>query len=302
MVADRPALYARDMGSTIGSAVTRDGVELLTRHWASPTPPWAGGLIVHGLSEHSGRYEHVGGWLARAGIEVHAYDQRGWGGSGGLRGDIERWEDLTDDLAERLAAVRSATPAGIPVVLYGHSMGGLVAMGYVLGGRPLPDLLVLSAPGIDSTHSRGLRLLASACDWIVPTFRPPTGTYDGGRLSRDPAVGQAFRVDPLAVHDPTARFAAAAFTAQRAARERLDRMRAAGEPFPVRTLVIHGTDDPIVPITATERCAAFPEVTRVVYPGLRHELHNEPEGEAIVGDIIAWLRAQAGAAGARLAS
>lgn len=285
------------MTSTIGSATTRDGVTLRTRHWPATGEPWASMLPVHGLSEHSGRYERVGDWLAAAGIDTHAYDQRGWGGSSGPRGDLERWQDLLDDLAERLAAARAVTPPGRPLVLYGHSMGGLVATGYVLGDRPLPDLLVLNAPGIDSAHSRALRLLAMTVDRLVPTWRPPP-IHHGELLSRDPAVGEAFRVDPLAVHDPTARFGARAFAAQRATREALDRLRATGRPFPVRTLVIHGSDDRVVPAASSERYAAFPNVTRRLYAGLRHEVHNEPEGESVVGDVVAWLRKQASAASA----
>jgi alpha-beta hydrolase superfamily lysophospholipase len=279
--------------STTATATTRDGTTLLTRHWTADGDPWATALIVHGLSEHSGRYERVGGWLSSAGIDVRAYDQRGWGGSGGPRGDVVRWDDLLDDLAERVAAAH-ALAGGRPLVLYGHSMGGLVVTGYALSDRPLPDLLVLSAPGIDSTHPRWVRLLSSVGGAVVPTMRPPIGSHDGSRLSRDPAVGAAFAVDPLAVHAPTARFGARAFTAQKRARAAIDRLAASGEPFPVRTLVIHGTGDRIIPCECTERFERFPNVTRRTYPDLRHELHNEPEGKAIVGDVIAWLRAPSG--------
>lgn len=281
------------MGSTIDSATTRDGLTLRTRHWPPRGEPWASLLLVHGLSEHSGRYERLGGWLAASGIDVHAYDQRSWGGSGGGRGDVTRWDDFLDDLRERLAATRAMTPDGRPVVVYGHSMGGLIATGYVVSGRPLPDLLVLSAPGVESNHGRALRTLAAVLARVAPTLRPPI-VHQGSLLSRDPAVGAAFRVDPLAVHDPTARLGATGFAAQRATRDRLDRMRADGEPFPVPALVLHGADDRIVPAASSERYVAFPGITRRVYPGLRHELHNEPEGEAIIGDVVAWIRAQAG--------
>ena len=113
------------MTSLIGRAVTSDGMELLTRHWPT-ADPWASLLLIHGLGEHSGRYEHVGEQFASAGIDTHAYDHRGNGGSSGRRGDIERWSQYHNDHGERLAAVRS-TSGGRPVVLYAHSMGGLVA-------------------------------------------------------------------------------------------------------------------------------------------------------------------------------
>jgi alpha-beta hydrolase superfamily lysophospholipase len=282
------------MASTIGTATARDGTVLRTRHWPPPGEPWAVGLIVHGASEHSGRWEQVGNRLAAAGIDTHAYDQRGWGGSGGRRGDIVRWEDYLDDLEDRLAGVRSAAGGRGPVVLYAHSLGGLIATQYVLSGRPLPDVLVLSAPGIDSTHRRSIRAAAAIAARTKPTLRAPTIKH-GSRLSRDPAIGASFAADPLAVHDPTARLGARAFAVQRATRSAVDRLAASGGPFPVLALVIHGEDDPVVQCRSSARFESFPNVTRRVYPGLRHELHNEPEGESIVRDVIDWIRGQDGA-------
>lgn len=283
------------MSSTTGSATTRDGLRLLTRHWAPTGEPWARVLIVHGLSEHSGRHDRVGGWFAAAGVDAHAYDQRGWGGSDGRRGDVDRWDRLLDDLAERVDAARGEPPAGLPLVLYGHSMGGLVCAGYVTaGGRPMPDLLVLSAPGIDSTHSRVVRIVAATAGRIAPTSRPPVVPDHAELLCHDPEVGRAFRADPVAVHDPTSRFGALAFAEQRAVRDRLDRMIAEGRPLPVPTLVIHGADDPIVPAGSSARFESFAGADRRVYPGLRHEIHHEAEGPAIYADVVAWIAARTG--------
>ena len=134
------------MPSIEGRVTRPDGTTLLTRHWALDTvdaggawagPPWASVLLVHGLGEHSGRYEHVGEQLARSGLDVSAYDHRGMGGSGGPRGDVDRWSTYHDDLADRLLDVR-AHAAGRPVVLYGHSLGGLIVAGYLLTERPCP--------------------------------------------------------------------------------------------------------------------------------------------------------------------
>lgn len=84
----------------------RDGTPILTRRWAAGGPVWASILLVHGIAEHAGRYEHVGRQLAGAGLDVHAYDQRGFGGSGGRRAYVERWSVMHDDLEDRLVAVR----------------------------------------------------------------------------------------------------------------------------------------------------------------------------------------------------
>ena len=147
------------MPSVVSHVRAADGTDLLVRHWPADEVeaggtwagrPWGSVLLVHGLGEHSGRYEHVGDQLTRAGLEVSAYDHRGMGGSGGRRGHIERWSQLHDDLAERLAVVR-AEAGGRPVVLYGHSLGAMIAAGYLLSDGPRPDLAVLSSPALDST-------------------------------------------------------------------------------------------------------------------------------------------------------
>jgi alpha-beta hydrolase superfamily lysophospholipase len=268
------------MASVIGRAVTADGVGLRTRYW-SADQPWASVLIVHGLGEQSGRYEHVGAHLAAAGLDVHAYDHRGMGASEGRRGDVDRWSRLHDDLEERLAAVR-ASAGDRPVALYAHSVGGLIGAGYLLTERPRPDLVVLSAPALASTLP-GWRLgLASLVARIAPTMSF-TNDIPPDTLSRDPEVGRRVAADSLNTQTSTARFAAAAIGEQA-------RVRAGAGSTGGPTLVIHGLADHLVPPGASEILADGRGVERRTYPGLRHELHNEPEGPAVLDDVIDWLR------------
>ena len=139
------------MTATTERVRTRDGTSLLLRHWpATSGGPWVRVLLIHGLAEHTGRWEHVGEHLASRGLDVTAFDLRGFGASEGRRAWVDRWSQLHDDIEERMAALRDAGPE--PVVLYGHSLGGLIALGYVLDARVQPDALVLSAPGLDSTQ------------------------------------------------------------------------------------------------------------------------------------------------------
>ena len=275
------------MADLTGTARMVDGTTLRTHRW-SAADPWAALLLVHGLAEHAGRYAHVAEAMAAEGIEVHAYDQRGFGGSEGRRAYVDRWSILHDDLQDRLEAVRAAQP-DLPVVLYGHSMGGLVTAGYVLSDthRPLPDLLVLSAPGLDSAVPAWKQTLASVLSGIVPTFAMANGLPSDG-LSRDPTVADRYVNDPLLVPRTTMRFAAEAFREQARVGARL----AAGASVPVPTYVVHGSADPVVPPAASELLEGHGDLTRHVHSGLRHECHNEPEWRHVIADVVTWLRSR----------
>jgi alpha-beta hydrolase superfamily lysophospholipase len=268
-----------------------DGTDLLVRHWPADEaeaggawagPPWASVLLVHGLGEHSGRYEHVGDQLTGAGLEIAAYDHRGMGGSGGRRGDVERWSQYHDDLQARLADLR-AGGKGRPVVLYAHSLGGLIAAGYLLDDRPKPDVAVLSSPALDSSLPGWKKRLAPLLARVSPTI-PIPNAIDGATLSRDPSVAAKTVDDPLCVKVSTARFGAMALVEQARVRA------AAPDGFGIPALVIHGEDDRLVPVDASAVFAGAPLVERRTYPDLRHELHNEPEGPEIIDEIVAWLR------------
>jgi alpha-beta hydrolase superfamily lysophospholipase len=271
-----------DGGARVDHVATRDGTSLLVRHWpVAAGEPWAAMLLVHGLAEHSGRYEHVGAQLAAAGIDAHAYDQRGFGASGGPRASVERWSQLHDDLEERIAAIRSAAP-GRPLVLYGHSLGGLVALGYVLDGRSRPDLLVLSAPAIGASVPLWQRVLVGSLRRVAPGLLL-SNRLDTDVLSSDPEVRAKYVSDPLNQHRSTVRFAHAAFAEQRRVAASLDRLA-------LPTLVVHGADDRLVPTPTSAVLDGRPGVTRRVYPETRHELHNEPVARQEIADIVGWIR------------
>jgi lysophospholipase len=177
-------------GSVTTTTQARDGTPILVRHWLPAGTPWASVVLVHGIAEHSGRYEDVGGWLAEAGLEVLGYDQRGFGGSGGRRAYADRWAQVHDDLAERIAAARAGAGER-PLVLWGHSLGGLIALGYCVsdGPRPLPDALVLSAPALASSTPGWQRVMARVLTKVAPTL-PVKNAFDGSVLSRDPGVAE----------------------------------------------------------------------------------------------------------------
>lgn len=256
---------------------SHDGLVQLRRRWEVDSPR-AAMLLVHGIGEHSGRYEHVGRAFADAGIDVLAHDQRGFGRSGGRRGFVDRFADYLDDVEALLLRRRELD---VPVVLMGHSLGGLVSTAYLVSRRPQPDLAVLSAPALAAELPRWQRLTAPIAGTIIPGLRIPAD-FDGSLLSRDPEVQQAYETDPLRVPTSTARLGREILRTMERTSSRLDRIR-------VPAYVFHGTDDALVPPSASEPLADVDGVTRRVWPGLRHEAMNEPERDEVIAEIIAWL-------------
>lgn len=265
-----------------------DGTNLRTLRWAAVGEPRARALILHGLGEHGGRYGTVAAALTGAGLEVHAYDHRGFGGSAGRRAWVERWSQLHDDLGERIATLRAMQPA-LPLVLYAHSMGGLVALGYVLSQlpRPSPDLLVLSAPALEDDLAAWKHRAAGFLRVVVPRLRIANGVPTGGRAD-DHAIDAAVEADPLCVDSSTAQFGAEAFGEQARVRARV----AALDALPVPAYVFHGSADPVVPVRASEPLGRLAGVTRRVHDGLRHECHHEPSHADVLAEVVAWLDAQ----------
>jgi alpha-beta hydrolase superfamily lysophospholipase len=162
-------------------------------------------------------------------------------------------------------------------------MGGLIALGYLLSKRPQPNLAVLSAPALGG-GAAWQKLLAGPLAAVAPTLAV-SNKLDGSLLSRDPEVAELYFADPLVITSTSARLGSYMFKAQNAALESLDRLR-------VPTLVMQGGADRIVSPASTAVLADLPTVERRLYPKLRHEIFNEPEGPDLVAEVVDWLRRQ----------
>lgn len=267
------------MTSTTATIETADGLTLLTREWACDSPQGRV-LIVHGLGEHCGRYEHVGDFLVGRGFAVSAFDLRGHGASGGRRIHLDNFEEYLDDVE----MVFGTVPDDLPRIIYGHSMGGLIATSYGVSDRPQPDLYVLSAPALDADVPAPLKIASKALGRLTPTLRMPN-SIKGSQLSRDPAVGEAYFADPLVETKATARFGATLMGQMGTVRDHLSALT-------TPALVIHGADDELVPPRASAPLAAVAGVERKLFPGLRHEIHNEPDQEEVLSFVADWIDAQ----------
>jgi alpha-beta hydrolase superfamily lysophospholipase len=275
------------MTSTTETGRTRAGLDQLLRRWRPEGQAEVALLLVHGINEHSGRYEHVGDALAARGVDVLAFDLRGHGGTGGRPGHIDAFADFLDDvedlLAERRRLARAAGSgvAHLPVVLLGHSLGGLIGTAYAESDRPQPDLLALSAPALTATVPPALRLAIAVLGRLAPRLAV-ANDFDPDLLTRDPAVGRAYAEDAMRVRRSTARQGLEILRAMKASRAGLDRIR-------VPTWVVHGAGDELVPPAASAGFEGRPDTVRVVLPGLRHESFNEPEGPEVIGRLVDWI-------------
>jgi len=274
------------MGRTIQ---TRDGMALVRRDW--PSADARGTIvIVHGLGEHIGRYAHVAARLNANRWSVVGYDQRGHGASPGERGRIAAADDLLADLAAVVDAVRAEAPG--PLVLLGHSLGGLVVARFIAGALESPrppwqrdvDALVLSSPALAIGMTGAKRALLATLEALTPNLGIGNG-LDATGISRDAAVVAAYRADPL-VHDRIAprlvRFLADAGPAVLALAPR----------WQVPTLLLYaGSDRLVVPTGSVAFAAAAPAVvvTARPYASLFHEIFNEPEQDEVLGVLTAWL-------------
>ncbi len=268
-----------------------DGENLALYDWPLPegSPRRGTVLMVHGLGEHAGRYGHVAQRLNAWGFAVRGYDQYGHGQSGGRRGALTSDLRLTNDLADLIDATRQHMPPGTPLVLLGHSMGGLVAAQLVaLKLRPV-DALVLSSPALEARLGGVQKLLLATMARLLPDVRVANG-LDARYLSHDPAVVAAYRADPLC-HDRISgrlgRFIANAGPAA----------TAHAAHWQVPTLLLWAGDDRLVnPAGSAAFAAAAPAalVRSQCFAPLYHELFNEtPEHAAAVWDSLrqglSWL-------------
>jgi alpha-beta hydrolase superfamily lysophospholipase len=252
------------------------GGRLTARTWEGEGAPRYALLLAHGYGEHTGRYEHVAAALVAHGAVVHAVDHVGHGRSEGERVLVRDFELVVDDLHQVDLRARAQHP-GLPVVLLGHSMGGLIAARYAQRYGGTLAALVLSGPLVgDWTAAAQLLALPELPD--VP--------LDIGTLSRDPAVGEAYAADPLVWHGPFKR------TTLEAIETGLAAVREGPALGSLPLLWVHGEDDQLVPVAGSSsgvlRLGGGRHVERR-YPGARHEVFNELNADEVLADVTSFL-------------
>lgn len=264
------------------------------RHWcASEGSGRAVVVLVHGAGEHGGRYAHVAEALVGNGYDVWALDHRGHGRSEGPRALIERVDHAVADLDAFVVQASAASPE-LLVFMLGHSMGAMLALRYALAHQDrLAGLVLSGALAALEDVSTPLRAVGRLLSAIAP--RAPLIAIDAALVSRDPAVVDAYRADPLVHHGKLP---------ARTAAEIADTVQSFPETvgaIKLPTLIVYGTADALCPPSGSvmlgERIGSE-DVTIRAYEGLYHEVLNEPERERVIADVVAWLSVRAGAAAA----
>jgi len=262
-----------------------DGTPLFYVAWEAPAP--AGALLLsHGIGEHSGRYAELARELAAHGVSTYALDHRGNGRSPGQRGHVGRFGEFVADLEAFRRTVAAPVAGPLPLFLFGHSLGGLIALRH-LEAHPEAGFAgaVLSAPalGVAVEAPRWKVALAGVLTHLLPAL-PFSNHIDPALLSHDEEYVRRYRDDPLVHPRITPRLYTEIVAATRLAVEEAPRIS-------VPLLFVVPGDDRIVRSAATEALARSlrGNVTVRVYPGFYHEVLNEVERERVVRDITAWI-------------
>jgi alpha-beta hydrolase superfamily lysophospholipase len=250
-------------------------------------------VIVHGLGEHSGRYEHVGDRFVREGYAVYALDHRGHGQSSGTRGLVDRLDHAVSDI-DSIVDVAVEEHPGLPLFVLGHSMGGALSLCYAIKHQDRLTGLILSAPlaAIDAAPPPA-RIAARVLSRVAPKL--PLISLDSTLVSRDPEVVRVYQEDPLVHHAKYPVRTVAELTAA------VDSFPEAVGSITVPVLIMYGTADRLCPPEGSVMLAqriSSPDKTVIALDGLAHEILNEPEQDHVLDEMCSWLGAHLSAVAA----
>jgi len=264
---------------------TSDDLQLNGASFSPPGETKAAIVLIHGMGEHFGRYQHVIEFVNSIGYAVISMDLRGHGNSQGKRGHIDTYKQLMDDV-DLLVKKAQELFNDLPLIMYGHSLGGNIAANYVLRRQPAFKGLIVTAPYFKLAFDppKWKVFLSAVMAKILPALTLPTG-LELAALSRDQAVVDAYKNDPL-VHDKISSaffnnvHAAASYPIEHA------------EELKIKTLAMHGLMDRITSYKGTTAFARNnPELIELkLWEGLYHEIHNEKEKQQVFDHIKTWLQ------------
>ncbi len=266
---------------------SESGLPIFYGCWRPEGPARGVVVILHGLGEHSGRYRHLVAALLRAGYMVYAHDHQGFGRSGGARCYVQGFHDYLSDITQVVSMARKRN-SDLPCILYGHSMGGLIGLLYLMEAPGAVDLAVVSSPSLQS-HDLSLvnRLLKRMLE-LLHRVRPQLTFRQRGSLdilSRDWEEVQRAMGDSLGVPLRSANWVVEFFETMQEVGNRATEIR-------IPILMMQGLADAVVVPAATQ--AFFAQVgsedkSLRLFEGYYHELHNDLGRERPIGAVLDWL-------------
>lgn len=263
----------------------KDGVCLRSFTWEPAAPARGVVVIIHGLRDYSLRAAGLAESLRDAGFVVVAQDHRGHGYSGGAKQRFESVQQLVEDVDLAVQDARKAHP-GLPLFVFGHSMGGLVATQYTLEHPQDVAGLVLSGPGIKvpASVSSGTKNLVGFLSAVFPGA--PAQELDSQLFLHDGEEKQKFLADPLIIHEKLPA------RSTKALLDGINGLDGKRETLAVPLLDVHGEEDVITEIDGSRelvKLAASADKTLVIAPGQRHDLAHEPDGAKFIAEVTGWI-------------
>lgn len=261
------------------------GTRLFWQSWTATDQPLCAVILVHGFGEHSGRYKYFVERLCAAGIKVFALDLRGHGKSAGRRGHVKSIADYRHDVATFKEEVGSQLQ-GFSTFIFGHSMGSLVVLDFVLRHPDGFAGTIISGVGLEpaGVATASVVFLARVLSVIWPVF-PIRLQVDDTALTRDPTEIEAYNTDPLVHNSCSARLASELLNV-------IDWIKARPHELQLPILMVHGEADKVnLPSGSSDFISGvvFPDKELLLYPDGHHELHNDLDKEKPMTDITRWL-------------
>lgn len=256
----------------------RDGTRLFLQV-DSPENPEAVVVVVHGLCEHCGRYDHLADRLTWEGYSVYRFDHRGHGRSDGKRVYYDQWFEISDDVFDIVQLAKDENP-GKKIVVLGHSMGGYAVTCFATRFPDAADAIVLSG-ALTRYHHRlaGELPIAAPADLYVPNAL-------GEGVCSDPEVIKAYVEDPLVAKEMSIGLLNSIYAG-------IEYLKNNAARFEAPVLILHGANDGLV--SPQDSIDLYNSVSSedkglCIYPRLCHEIFNEPIKDKVIDDVLFWLK------------
>ena len=236
-----------------------------------------GALVVHGLFEHEGRHKDNVEWLKNLGIETYSLNLPGHGDID-EKGHIETWDENIEGLVN---AYNKIVNKDIKII-FAHSYGSLVSVSAILREKIDPDYLILSAPHFDDNYPKFVKNMSGAMAKVFPKLRAPS-PVNKRNLSTDKETVDSYFNDPLVFRSLTFKFGNEITTEQNFVNENIEKLK-------IPTLVLHGDNDKIVPIKASENISKLENVKFIIVENSKHEILNQDTRTFVLSEIHYWFK------------